>query len=871
MNDRVHAKTQAQHVTLSGSLPKGSLLQRTCASGQHTPADGEYSSWRNKHSTLHLSHRAFEPPSAPDAVAGGSAARDINPSIYAAFDRASHFGHDFRRIPIHAPAAGVIQTTLALNQPGDHYEQEADRLSEHVMRMPEPPLQRACACGGACPHCQTEQPGQKQAGLQTKRVKANDTAQLAAPPSVHDVLRSPGQPLDPATRAFMEPRFGHDFSHVRVRSGTAAEQSARDVNAHAYTVGHNIVFGAGRLAPGTHEGRRLIAHELVHVVQQTGADATCASRRVDTCSLPPTTLLQQGGGPSQFIQHADDADGKGDKAEGVPAAGGRVLRVVIAEDGVLTIETSSTDYLYELDQWNIPQGTYTASVSIDGSTVKFDFGKDFARFNFTYRINRGQDNPATLLKGQKSVTVDVVASHKIDPAAKPIQCLLPMHDQVLIDAVKSSTPLFKPIKKQATWFIGKVPLGFLGWIDVDAKAGLSLAGLLSYGYGPGVLSGICLYQTLGGGRLGGTARFTFGAAMSPSVHARAGLEAVARYVGVVDLVGAGGTLDVSAVGRLSGALDGRVQLSFDPHKNKWNLDAEALILGSAGLKLTGTASATITLLYKDIWSKHWKLIDADFHVGWKGGLRVGTDTRPRFDFGSVGILSDADKIAPPSGPQLATATAPNPLASEAVVDDEKMLEASINKDTDPNDPAKVAMGLTPDDALPIIWYKPLNIYPKTIAIPRAIRPETLDRDDGPTEVEYGASRRRTGREFIGVGDDDRTNQTNWPLPVRRAKSPGKRFQYVEKTAGDMVKNRLRNTFNDELLPVGHTLAGDGFDIDHVHEKQFGGQDAAPNLWPAQSNANRRAGGRHDDQLNAYRGTIGTIAGRWFEIILVRNP
>ena len=74
---------------------------------------------------------------------------------------------------------------------------------------------------------------------------------------VQEVLRSPGQPLDPATRAFMEPRFGYDFSRVRVHSGAAAEQSARDVNAHAYTVGHNMVFGAGRFAPETHEGRRL--------------------------------------------------------------------------------------------------------------------------------------------------------------------------------------------------------------------------------------------------------------------------------------------------------------------------------------------------------------------------------------------------------------------------------------------------------------------------------------------------------------------------------------------------------------------------------------------------------------------------------------
>src|SRR5947208_5652496 len=94
----------------------------------------------------------------------------------------------------------------------------------------------------------------------------------AAPASVDHALASPGRPLEPALRQNMEQRFGYDFSRVRVHSGAAAEQSARDVNAYAYTVGHDMVFGAGRFTPGTHEGQRLIAHELTHVVQQSSAD-----------------------------------------------------------------------------------------------------------------------------------------------------------------------------------------------------------------------------------------------------------------------------------------------------------------------------------------------------------------------------------------------------------------------------------------------------------------------------------------------------------------------------------------------------------------------------------------------------------------------
>src|SRR5262245_8312546 len=162
----------------------------------------------------------------------------------------------------------AIQTKLTVNQPGDSYEQEADRVSEEVMRMPEPQLQRYCACGGECPKCQTDQPGLEQERLQTKRVRVSDTGQIAAPPIVHEVLRSPGQPLDPATRAFMEQRFGYDLSQVLVHTGAQAAGSARAVDARAYTVGQHIVFDAGQYAQTTSEGKRLLAHELTHTIQQ---------------------------------------------------------------------------------------------------------------------------------------------------------------------------------------------------------------------------------------------------------------------------------------------------------------------------------------------------------------------------------------------------------------------------------------------------------------------------------------------------------------------------------------------------------------------------------------------------------------------------
>jgi len=136
-------------------------------------------------------------------------------------------------------------------------------------------LQRKCACGapagpeGECQACREER-------LQRKADAGG--ALGAVPPSVHNVLRTPGAPLDAAVRAAMEPHFRHDFGKVRVHADAAAAESARAVHAAAYTVGRDVVFGAGRYAPDSSRGLQLIAHELTHVVQQSQATALGDSR-----------------------------------------------------------------------------------------------------------------------------------------------------------------------------------------------------------------------------------------------------------------------------------------------------------------------------------------------------------------------------------------------------------------------------------------------------------------------------------------------------------------------------------------------------------------------------------------------------------------
>ena len=169
----------------------------------------------------------------------------------------------------------LLQPKLRVSAPGDAFEREADRIALQATSRPR--LQR----GGAGPGA-----GVEERVLPGRRIGGGSGG--LAPPVVHGVLRSPGQPLDPATRGFMEARLGSDFGHVRVHSDARAAESAEAVDALAYTVGRDIAFGAGRYSPRTPAGSRLLAHELTHVVQQrAGVSGEAGSA---------STLQRQGGG-----------------------------------------------------------------------------------------------------------------------------------------------------------------------------------------------------------------------------------------------------------------------------------------------------------------------------------------------------------------------------------------------------------------------------------------------------------------------------------------------------------------------------------------------------------------------------------------------
>ena len=132
-------------------------------------------------------------------------------------------------------------------------------------------VQRTCSCGGAGPECsECKKKKQDENGLQRKAVSGGNSV-TQVPNVVHEVLRSPGRPLEAGVRHFMEPRFGYDFSDVRIHTDPKAAASAEAVNAQAYTVGRNIVIGRNGIRKARSRDS-LLAHELAHVVQQRGRE-----------------------------------------------------------------------------------------------------------------------------------------------------------------------------------------------------------------------------------------------------------------------------------------------------------------------------------------------------------------------------------------------------------------------------------------------------------------------------------------------------------------------------------------------------------------------------------------------------------------------
>ena len=271
--------------------------------------------------------------------------------------------HDFSQTPLLSKSQAHIQAKLTIGAPDNVYEQEADRISEQVMGMAEPQLQRAC--DGTYPQHlmrQRKQLSQAPEILQAKRTHVSGGGQNLAPSIVNETLTGVGQPLNRSTRDFMEPRFDHDFSQVRVHAGNLPAQSANSISARAYTVGKNIVFNRGEYAPDTHNGKKLLAHELTHVIQQGSASRSTHQTSFPTVdSKASVTKLTTA---NAAVQRATWEEVLGEMSEDQAAASINEVLGIGAYDDWMTLEAAHN---YEMKRARVNLARFSAFKESSGA------------------------------------------------------------------------------------------------------------------------------------------------------------------------------------------------------------------------------------------------------------------------------------------------------------------------------------------------------------------------------------------------------------------------------------------------------------------------------------------------------------------------
>ena len=193
-----------------------------------------------------------------------------------------------------------IQAKLTVGAANDKYEQEADRVADQIMRTPEPvatdqasnnPSNQTPVIQRLCTKCGDELQGQFLGAMEQKNSKLLQGKEMSGQtPEVSsglegsiNSLRGAGRPLSPSDRSFYEPRFGQDFSQVRIHNDSLSNQAAQSINARAFTIGRNIAFAAGEYSPDL-ASSRLMAHELTHVVQQQNENSSLQRHVTDSAA-----------------------------------------------------------------------------------------------------------------------------------------------------------------------------------------------------------------------------------------------------------------------------------------------------------------------------------------------------------------------------------------------------------------------------------------------------------------------------------------------------------------------------------------------------------------------------------------------------------
>jgi hypothetical protein len=584
---------------------------------------------------------------------------------------------------------------------------------------------------------------------------------------------------------------------------------------------------------------------------------------------------------------------------------GQVQQILIScADKLLRLETTSGVFVYQLINCSIPIGSYNPSVSVDDNYFVLDFdvsttGPRGQIFHFTYAIEPGQLNPAILFGEQASVLVDVV-EHVSGSTGRfkrerilehGARCLVRAPDRELVPLASTSRALFNPKKFKRTLWSHEIPLGMFGWVEVSAKAFGDLSGSFAAGYGPGRLSDICLTylaENDAGGdpldpdgptnfRVGGRAKFTLPARTVVRVVAHGGLRIDGAYLSTIDVAAAEGVLTANGSASFEGSVDAEVDIAaratrppLDPRHpvrsisallakctiDGIDLTAKVGLHGRAGLEFKVDLSAGFEILGHSLWRESWKLPPFRPSVSWSGGIVYSPNPGPYWDLGGLGNgidASEADIDAGESNEHWLDSVDGD--VNSAKVDADDVVSSLFEEKR-----AKVQIpdGLSESNALPFEWRKPKtdNFYPEKVEIPNADNPKELDRDRGPSRV-----------DFKTLGKDDRVKLgvADWP-------DVGKTFQY---TPYSVRKTPEQERFNRLLDRLGYVRSG--VDAEHVWDVGLLGleYDRFDNLWPASNQEQQLAGGQHDRQIANYRSTMTDprlpVEGRHFVIIRVRHP
>lgn len=285
--------------------------------------------------------------------------------------------------------SGIVQAKLSVNEPNDSYEQEANQVADQVMCMPDPspslaldssslesstPIQRQLARHEAQRQAQNAQFSAQafapnpmhQKIVQMMKVQRQANGVPSVSPEVESNIQrmqGGGSPLPKAERTFFEERIGADFSGVKVHTDSNAIQTSRDLNARAFTVGNTIAFNSGEYQPGTNNGRRLLAHELTHVVQQTDAQPTPQLKRAKIHSFVLPALQRTKQTEAQHPIQRSEVNGpyKGNRPQ--PAQGTYLFKIISDSDRVVKIGKAIT---YQITQLN-------AAIQSSSSVTSFEW------------------------------------------------------------------------------------------------------------------------------------------------------------------------------------------------------------------------------------------------------------------------------------------------------------------------------------------------------------------------------------------------------------------------------------------------------------------------------------------------------------------